>query len=332
MDLYKLALTGVVIALGLAAGGPAPAQTPQPAVKYAAIPVGEDNDLTLYRSDGRIVKGAEALGRMPKEAQLILWLAGNQFFAMDDVIHAFQKQNPKLNVGLITLPTGLIVTAIQKGGWSYGGVDYPGLPDVYNSVNLEHLKTLKQGGFMDTYAIYIHNELVLMVAKGNPKNIKGIDDLARPDVRTSLPNPVNEGIMQFYVRKVLERHGVWHRIAAGQECFRCQTTPNNWFTAVHHRETPARIRDGQSDVGIVWKTELIEARHTGLDMDGVPLPPEDSLRNEVSYAIGPLSAAQHKDSARRYLAFLAGPAGQGTYTKFGFIAASADELKLKPIP
>jgi ABC-type sulfate transport system substrate-binding protein len=43
----------------------------------------------------------------------------------------------------------------------------------------------------------MHNELQMMAAKGNPKAIAGIDDLVRGDVRTSLPNPVNEGIMQF---------------------------------------------------------------------------------------------------------------------------------------
>ncbi len=92
---------------------------------------------------------------------------------------------------------------------------------------------------MSDYKIYMHNELQVMVAKGNPKAIAGIDDLVRSDVRTSLPNPVNEGIMQFYARKVLERHGIWPRIANGQECVSCQTTERNWFTAVHHRETPS---------------------------------------------------------------------------------------------
>jgi hypothetical protein len=71
-----------------------------------------------------------------------------------------------------------------------------------------------------------------------------------------MPNPVNEGIMQFYARKALERHGIWSAIANGQECASCQTTERNWFTAVHHRETPDRIRDNKPDAGIVWETEV----------------------------------------------------------------------------
>jgi len=93
------------------------------------------------------VKGADALGRMQKEAGLILWLAGNQFFAMDDVVAAYRKTSPGTVVGLITLPPGLLLNGIEKGGVSYDGKDYPGLPDVYASVNLGHLKRLKAKGF-----------------------------------------------------------------------------------------------------------------------------------------------------------------------------------------
>ena len=92
---------------------PPQASAPKAAVapKLAVIPKGKDSDLKLYLADGRIVGGAEALRRMPGEAKLILWLAGNQFFAMDDVVRAFQRQNPGLPVGLVTLPPGLLLDA-----------------------------------------------------------------------------------------------------------------------------------------------------------------------------------------------------------------------------
>jgi ABC-type molybdate transport system substrate-binding protein len=310
----------------------AAASSPSPAVTYAAIPKDKDNDLKLYAADGRILKGADALGRMQREAGLILWLAGNQFFAMDDVVAAFQKQHAGIAVGVITLPPGLLLRAIQTGGWTYEGRSYPGLPDVYASVNLGHLKALKKAGLMDTYATYLHNEMVLMVAQGNPKRITGIKDLVRPDVRTSLPNPVSEGIMRFYGRKVLERHGLWNRIAAGKECASCQTTPNNWFTSVHHRETPERIQDGRSDTGIVWVTETMQAKRDGAKVDSVRLPPEDSLVDEVSYAIGSMSNSRNKATADRYIRFLATAEAKLAYAKYGFVNASDAELALKPIP
>ena len=299
--------------------------------KFAVLPPDHDNDIKFYLDAGRIVTGPEALGRIQTEADLVLWLSGNQFFAMDELIGAFRKEHP-MKIGLLTLPPGLLRAAIQRGGWTYSGKDYPGTADVYASVNLGDLKQLKASGFMETHAIYMHNELQIMVAKGNPKKIAGIDDLARADVRTTMPNPVNEGIMQFYARKVLERHGIWQTISGGKECASCQTTERNWFAAVHHRETVQRLRENKTDAGIVWKTEVAEALRQDAQVEGVELPLEDSLRDEVGYAIGAVSNGQHRANADKYLAFLRTPVAQQAYAKFGFVNASADELQLKPIP
>ena len=310
------------------AGGASADSAAQP--ELVAIPSDHDSDLKFHAADGSIVTGTDALERM-SSAGLTLWVAGNQFFAMDKVISEFQNSEPGLSVGLVTLPPGLILSAILGGGWTYKGHEYRFTPDVYASVNLGHLRKLRVAGLMSQYETYMHNELQIMVAKGNQKRVTGINDLARDDVRTSMPNPVNEGIMQFYARKVLEQHGIWQKISGGKECVSCQTTDNNYFTAVHHRETPERIRDGKSDAGIVWKTEVLEAQRHGAPVDAVELPVSDSLREEVSYAIGALDNGKHKTIADRYLAFVAGPAGQAAYAAFGFVNATPDELRLKPI-
>jgi ABC-type molybdate transport system substrate-binding protein len=319
------------IALAIAALAVQCAAPAQAGPDLAAIPANKDTDLKFYSTDGKIQNGAAALEHMISDANLVVWVAGNQFFAMNEVIGAFQKAYPDISVGLITLPPGLIFAAIEGGGWRYNGEEYRCTADVYASVNLGHLQRLKAAGLMRDYKIYMHNELQMMVAKGNPKGIATVDDLVRSDVRTSLPNPVNEGIMQFYARKILERHGIWPQISGGQECVSCQTTERNWFTAVHHRETPERIRDGKSDAGIVWKTEVMEAQRQGAPIEGIELPAADSLRDEVSYAIGALQNARHRANADHYLAFLATKVAQDAYASFGFVAARPEELALKPI-
>jgi hypothetical protein len=79
------------------------------AIKMPAIPEGKETDVKFYAANGDgVVMGRDAFDQMPK-AKLVLWLAGNQFFAMDDVIGAFQKHDPAISVGLITLPPGLLL-------------------------------------------------------------------------------------------------------------------------------------------------------------------------------------------------------------------------------
>jgi ABC-type molybdate transport system substrate-binding protein len=148
------------------------------------VPAGRQSDIKFYSSSGDFVTGAAAFKAAP-DAGMVLWVAGNQFFAMDDVIHGFQKVNPGVSVALVTLPPGMVVDAIKADGWIFDDVPYTGRPDLYASVSLGHLLSLHKDGLMNDYMTYMHNELVLMVAKGNPKIIKSIDDLVRSDVVTA---------------------------------------------------------------------------------------------------------------------------------------------------
>lgn len=325
-----------LLAIGILSNPIHAAETSKPGTSasvFEAIPPNKDNDLRLFYSDGKIVKGATALDKMRLDANLTLWLAGNQFFAMADVIHTFQKGHPEVGtVGLITLPPGVILNAINKGGWNYEGKDFAMQPDIYASVDLGHLKALKAKGKMDKYLIYTHNALNLIVAKGNPKQIKGIGDLGREDIKIMLPNPIDEGIMTFYAKKVLQRHKLWDKISGGKECKSCDTRPNVHFTTVHHREIPDGLKAGTVDIGIVWATETRNALEEGHAVESIPLPAEDSLINEVSYAIGTLIGNTHQNAATKYLDFLRTDKGQEAYARFGFVNASNTDLEIKPIP
>ena len=335
MRISRFALSPL-IALGLLAGQARAEDAPKPAAAASAfeiVPPKKDNDLRIFYADGKIVKGAPALEKMNSDANLTMWLAGNQFFAMEDVIRSFQKTHPEVgNVAVITLPPGIVLKAITKGGWNYEGKDYAMQPDIYASVDLGHLKALKAKSKMEQYMIYTHNALNLIVVKGNPKKIKGIDDLGRDDLKIMLPNPIDEGIMTFYAKKVLQNHKLWDKVSGGKECKACNPTPNVHFTVVHHREIPDGMKAGTVDVGIVWATETKNALEEGHAVEAIPLPAEDSLINEVSYAIGTLNGNPHQAAAGKYLGFLQGGQGQEAYAKFGFVNASKTDLESKPIP
>jgi ABC-type molybdate transport system substrate-binding protein len=75
----------------------------------------------------------------------------------------------------------------------------------------------------------------------------------------------------------------------------------------------------------------MEALRQGAQVEAVELPAVDSLRDEVSYAIGALENSRHKEDAESYLAFLATAAAQDAYAKFGFVKARPDELVLKSL-
>jgi ABC-type molybdate transport system substrate-binding protein len=266
-------------------------------------------------------------------ADLVMYLAGNQFMVMEELVRDFQARNPDIaSVYVETIPPGQILNnQLLKQGQAEGK-DTAMNPDVYASVNLGHLRKLKAEGLMHDYAIYIHNKLELMVAKGNPKGIKGPEDLARDDLVQSHPNPITEGIFRFYGAEMLKDLGIHDKVTGGRECKACWAVEGKtWFTERHHRETPDRIEKGEADVGIVWTTEVAHAVATGRAVEGVPIPAPHNKQDKVGYAIGVMASGRNPYSGLRFLSYLGTPEAQAIYAKYGFLGASDAELRLKPL-
>jgi ABC-type molybdate transport system substrate-binding protein len=283
-------------------------------------------DLKVFYPDGRVVEGEAALALMATgKTGLNLWLAGNQFFAMPDVLAAFQRTDPKV-VGLITLPPGDVMSALRKGGWSFRGESYRFVPDVVGHVEVAPLKPLAASGMADGYVTYMHNKLVLMVAQGNPKGIKGVQDLGRDDLQIRLPNPLTEGITRTYAKPMLVAHGLWGKVSGGKpDCKECFVAPNVWFTTVHHREIPDGIKAGKTDVGIVWATEYLNARKQGIAIDMVAIDKAASMEDEVVYVAAAITTAPHAALGRHFVEWLLSDAAQAAYAGWGFIGASPAE-------
>ena len=302
-----------------------------PVVAMAAEDAGHSRDYRTFVSGGDIEYGD--IGDS-YTADLVMYLAGNQFMVMEELIKDFQSRNPDISTIYVeTIPPGQILKGqILKQG-QIEGQDTAMNPDLFASVNLGHLKILKSEGAMSDYMIYTHNKLELMVAEGNPKGISGPEDLARDDLVQSHPNPLTEGIFKFYGSQMLKDVGIHAKVTGGAECRGCWAVAGKtWFTKRHHRETPARIEAGEADVGIVWTTEVVHAKAENRKVDGVAIPAPLNQQDSVGYAIGALKTGRNPFNAMRYLAYLGTAEAQAIYAKYGFIGASDDELKLKPIP
>jgi ABC-type molybdate transport system substrate-binding protein len=321
-------MLGILVALALSCASTVVVLPSARARELVPVPAGHEADLLFFAADGARLEGMAAFGRMG-EADLTLWVAGNQFFAMPRVIADFRALYPEISVGLITLPPGMILQAIQAHGWHIGDARLALQPDVFATVSVAQLR---ETGEIASYVTYMHNGLELMVAKGNPKHVVDLHDLARPDLRVMLPNPLNEGIMTFYAKPMLQRLGLWTALSPGADCADCDTTPHVHFTTVHHREIPAAIADGQSDVGLVWRTEALAAIAGGAPVQGVVLPPEQNAADQVGYVAGALGNSPHAEAAAAFIAFLGSPSGQDAYAFYGFLPATASERTPRALP
>ncbi|MBD1547479.1 molybdate ABC transporter substrate-binding protein [Roseibium aggregatum] len=302
-----------------------------PLAAHSAEDAGQSHDYRTFQSNGTIEYGK--IGDS-YTADLVMYLAGNQFMVMEELIKDLQSRNSGISsIYVETIPPGQILKGqILKQG-EIDGQKTAQNPDLYASVNLGHLKQLKKKGLMDDYMVYIHNKLELMVAKGNPKGIKGPEDLARDDLVKSLPNPLTEGIFKFYGSAMLKELGIYEKVTANAECKSCWAIEGKtWFTSRHHRETPYLIEKGEADVGIVWTSEILHAIATDRAIEGVAISAPLNMAQKVNYAIGPLKTGRNQENAAKFLDYLQTSEAQDIYAKYGFVPASEEELSLRPIP
>ena len=300
------------------------------ATAHAGKDAGQGHDYRTFHTSGKIDYGK--IGDS-YNSDLVMYLAGNQFMVMEDLIKDFQAKNPDIKTVYVeTIPPGQILKKQLLKQGKINGQKTSMTPDLFASVNINHLKKLNSKGMMDEHIIYTHNKLELMVAKGNPKNIKGPEDLARDDIVQSHPNPLTEGIFKFYGSEMLKDLGLYEKVTGGAKCKSCWAVKDKtWFTSRHHRETPHRIENGEADTGIVWTTEVAYAKRQNRPIDGVSIPAPHNKQSKVGYAIGPMSKARNMKNAKRFLAYLATKDAQDIYAGYGFVPASSDELKIKAL-
>ena len=252
-------------------------------------------------------------------ADLTLFMAGNQFMVMDEIISEFQDKHPDIKkIFYETLPPGLELKQILSGGAVFKGKTLHVRPDIYTSVNEKGMKILEESGFINKndYHLYLHNRLTLMVPEGNPAKIKSVLDMGRDDIRISQPDPENEDIA-FHIIDMYRQAGGEDLVRRIMEEKRAEGT--TIFTIVHHRETPLRILKKTVDVGPVWITEVIHAKSSGLRFDVVE-PGEDlDQRKEINYYVCKLSNSPNPENAQKFLDFITSPTAQKIYKKYGFL-------------
>jgi ABC-type molybdate transport system substrate-binding protein len=255
-------------------------------------------------------------------ADLVLFMAGNQFMAMDELITGFQLEYPDVkNIFYETLPPGLELKQILSGAALYKNEILNVSPDIYTSVNQKGMGVLKNSGYISNgeYHLYLHNRLTLMVPEGNPAGVTTVSDLGRDAVRVSQPDPANEDIA-FHIMDMYRQAGGDKLVQRIMEEKRAEGTTIH--TIVHHRETPLRITKKTVDAGPVWATEVIHAQNSGLTFEVVE-PGEDlDQREHINYYICQLSNAPHPQNAQKFINFILSSPAQQIYKKYGFVPYS----------
>ena len=156
--------------------------------------------------------------------------------------------------------------------------------------------------------------VVLMVRKGNPKNIKGWDDLTTGKVDVLEPNPFTSGGAKW---NIMAAYGA--QLEAGKSPQEAQQYIADLFKNVSvldksARESLATFSSGKGDVLLGYENEAILAQQKGEDLDNI-VPDQTIL---IENPVAPTSTAKDPKLAKSFVDFLYTPTAQKIFVGKGY--------------
>jgi molybdate transport system substrate-binding protein len=167
--------------------------------------------------------------------------------------------------------------------------------DVFASADLANMDKVKD--LVGTPQNLASNQLQIVVEKGNPKSIQGLDDLANPDLKVVLAAPdVPAG---KYAAEALGKADVTVRPVSEEDNVKAVIT---------------KVSLGEADAGIVYVTDVTAG---GDKVEGVDVPEE--LNVLATYPIATVKASQAQDQAQAFMDLVLSAEGQQALKEYGFL-------------
>jgi len=156
--------------------------------------------------------------------------------------------------------------------------------------------------------------VVFALRDGNPKRIKGWDDLVKPGVQVLTPNPFSSGSAKW---NILAAYGAQRHL--GKTDAQATAYVQQLFKNVVSQDTSGSnatntFLSGRGDVLITYESEAINARLQGKDIQYVI--PRQTMLIELPIAV--LDKSANKDVANKFIQFVKSEPEQEVFAQYGF--------------
>jgi molybdate transport system substrate-binding protein len=201
----------------------------------------------------------------------------------------FEAAHPGTTVTFNFAGSSALATQIDQGAPA----------DVFASAAPKNMAAVTDGGNgAGAPVTFVKNQLVIAVAKGNPKGVKGLADLTRPGLKVALcAQAVPCGAA---AKTALEAAGV-------------TLTPVTLEQDV--KAALSKVKLGEVDAALVYRTD---AKAAASDVDAVEFPESAKAINE--YPIVVLKGAKNPTGARAFVDYVLSADGVKVLTEAGFQA------------
>lgn len=234
-----------------------------------------------------------AHAQVPKP-EMLLYCGITMVRPMTEIVQAFENQE---NVRVIIAQGGSedLYQSARKSG--VGDWYLPGEP-AYRDMHLAE-------GLLGEYVTVGYNQMVLVVQKGNPKQVKPDPaQLLRKDL-TAIVGNADSGSVGQEAKRILDRLDIYPKVVKAAA-----------FLASDSRSLMAAMRKGEADVTMSWRATTFFPDNAA-KLDAINL--DSKLAVVQPLLLNMLKTTKDAERARRFMAFAAGKDGQAIFRRHGFL-------------
>jgi molybdate transport system substrate-binding protein len=206
--------------------------------------------------------------------------------AFTEMGKSFEAKNPGVDVTFNFGASNALVEQVNQGAPA----------DVLATADEANMAKASAAGNVANRKVFVRNRLAIMVAKGNPKKLQGLADLARPGVVFVMCAPTVP--CGRFGAEALNKAGV-------------RAQPRSQEESV--KGVVSKVTFGEADAGIVYVSDI---RAVGDKAEGVVIPDQHNVI--ATYPIASLTKAQSPQLAQAWVDFVLSEEGQAILFRFGF--------------
>ena len=229
---------------------------------------------------------AEAAGSTQLSGTLTVFAASSLTETFDALAAEFERRHPSVEVVLNYGGSAALAQQIVSGAPA----------DVFAAANEATMRTVQDEGRAAAPVAFATNTLELIVPAGNPGDVTGLPDLARPELAIALCDPV---VPCGAAAQAL--------LAAA----RIAAAPDTLEEDV--KAVVTKVRLGEADAGLVYVTDV---RAAGEDVEGIVIAEAETAVNV--YPVSPVTGSPSPALAVAWIDLLTGPAGRAVLAEAGF--------------
>lgn len=228
------------------------------------------------------------------KVEMLIYCGITMIRPMTEIAQTFEKRE-NVKVTLAQGGSDDLYLSAKKSG--VGDLYLPGEPTFRDKYQSE--------GLLGEFKTVGYNQLAIIVAKGNPKKVKGDPkELLRSDLSVAIGN-ASSGSVGKETKDVLDAVGMYQKVVNAAV-----------FLAPDSRGLANALKKGEVDTILNWRATAFFSDNAPL-MDVVDI--DKKIAKPQALLLNLLNFSKNKDLARRFIAFTAGEEGQAIFRRHGFL-------------